>query len=67
MDTPVCVSSAKFAEPSSGLSDDFVDLLRQQRQFLQLRTPCHEESNPAPFRMLLIGFLHNLLDGCFQS
>ena len=59
------MSSAKLAEPSSGLSDDLVDLLRLQRRFLfQFRTPCHQDSIPAPFRMLVIAFLHNPLGWC---
>ncbi|MHB9067979.1 MAG: ankyrin repeat domain-containing protein [Pirellulaceae bacterium] len=64
---PAFVSPTKLADPSSGLTDDFVDLLRLQegRLVFQFRTPFNQDSIPAPFRMLLIAFVHNFLDGCF--
>jgi hypothetical protein len=61
------VSSADVAEPLSDFSHDFVDLERLQKgRFLfQLRTPYLQDFIFAPFILLVIAFITNLLDGRF--
>jgi hypothetical protein len=63
----LCVSTAGVSEPSSGLSYDVVDLeqLQTSRFFFQLCTPFHQDFIPAPFRLLVAAFIHNLLDDHF--
>jgi hypothetical protein len=58
------VSSAKAAEPLSDLSDDFVDSewLQNGRFLFQLRTPYLQNLILAPFILLVIAFINNLLD-----